>query len=938
MPQSVGYKGSKNFGEFIVDSLKQVADWIIGLNSYLLRIVIVGWTAVIENIVLDGIFDLITGTGVIAEDESQNKSWLERKISDFGVKIETAQRRLDNKTTVTVENMVYNQVPFLDANIFNLEEAGGEKIQKGSVLEIIRTNVAGWYYTFRIIGIAVMLVILIYLGFRLALFSVGEQKAIYKQMLVGWVVGFILLFVMHYIMIIVLQLNQSVVELLKPGTNGDIEYSMYETVRSMAYEIKASTGWAGTIMYIVLVYYAIRFLYVYLKRLFNIIILVVLSPLVAISYAVEKVNKKGKTKGDRFTNWLKDFTHTVAMQSIHALIYTVFIATVLKLTQVSVIGIILSFVCLNFMLDAEKIFSQIFGFGNGTKLGRGFLPKAITGGIVASKVGKYYGKYVKKVSTPVRKLGKDAANIALRPLDNAYLKSDKFKTLTQGKTKEQRDELYKKYVKKRNKSIKTAAKLTGTAVKGVAQAAITIPAFIVEPGAGIAMMSKAYGSYSSFNKSVKKIKGFKRPDKRKTYKLAWNYKSNYKQENVVREILKYLNWNGVNYTTNNGRIYVLDKNGIWKMLSSYRKLDPNTNNIFSKKQKESKYSDYRIANNEIVELLDENGEIIESPVSKTSRMANSTIHMAKDVVLTLSGFAFMEDLIEVADILEEDVDKSYQKVNVLNEALKEEDKLIDEYKDSIEKEQILVNTRGNTPFGERLREKQVEQFNNTVEKLITPIAFEYIKLAVDNYKKYSAEEVTERINEGVLENNDYKEIAKELNLVLESNGSDVRVDEDIFTDKVKLAVEATKQVVSDEEFSKKTRTKNRRKDKRKEYLSSPNSEENPNAPKQNRGGSQEDSNNQNTMFGQDVSNNSQNNMTVNDLISTIRNATAQVEVKQVEGATENHIKVANILNEMKETNKKAKKLTKKNIWKMDNILEKLKNNYMENESQTEVLQ
>ena len=205
---------------------------------------------------------------------------------------------------------------------------------------------------------------------------------------------------------------------------------------------------------------------------------------------------------------------------------------------------------------------------------------------------------------------------------------------------------------------------------------------------------------------------------------------------------------------------------------------------------------------------------------------------------------------------------------------------------------------------------------------------------MDNYKKYSDEEVTERINEGVLENNDYKEIAKELNIVLESNGSDVRVDEDIFTDKIKLAVEATKQEVNEEEFSKKTRTKYRRKDKNNEYFNSPNSEENPNAPKPNRGGSQENYNNQNTMFGQNIPNNLQNKMTVDDLISIIRNTTSQADVKQVEGATENHIKIANILNEMKETNKNAKKLTKKNIWKIDNILEKLKNNYYEENQET----
>ncbi len=60
------------------------------------------------------------------------------------------------------------------------------------------------------------------------------------------------------------------------------------------------------IMYIVLVYYSIRFLVMYFKRFLTVIILAIMSPFVAVAYALEKVNKNGKG-GEIYGNWFKDF-------------------------------------------------------------------------------------------------------------------------------------------------------------------------------------------------------------------------------------------------------------------------------------------------------------------------------------------------------------------------------------------------------------------------------------------------------------------------------------------------------------------------------------------------------------------------------------------------------------------------------------------------------
>ena len=98
----------------------------------------------------------------------------------------------------------------------------------------------------------------------------------------------------------------------------------------------------------------------YFKRFLTVIILAIMSPFVAVAYALEKVNKNGKG-GEIYGNWFKDFLYSVMIQSIHALIYTLFISIILKLTEASLLGILLSFIFLGFMVRIDKVVRRIFG-------------------------------------------------------------------------------------------------------------------------------------------------------------------------------------------------------------------------------------------------------------------------------------------------------------------------------------------------------------------------------------------------------------------------------------------------------------------------------------------------------------------------------------------------------------------------------------------------
>lgn len=233
---------------------------------------------------------------------------------------------------------------------------------------VVRGNVAKWYQIFRYIAIAIMLIILVVLAIRLAFASLAPKKALYKKMLIDWLVCFILLFFSHYFMILIQYLNESLIKIFKifsDTINTGGKYNLYETVKSRAYDIKFTVGFSGMILYITLVYLTIKYAYIYSKRFILLVILTIIAPITMLFYSVQKI-LTGKSKV--FTKWMEEYAINVLLQAIHALTYTVFVGTALKLTETSLIGFVLSFVFLNFMSKADKLFRRIFKFSDGSSM------------------------------------------------------------------------------------------------------------------------------------------------------------------------------------------------------------------------------------------------------------------------------------------------------------------------------------------------------------------------------------------------------------------------------------------------------------------------------------------------------------------------------------------------------------------------------------------
>lgn len=216
----------------------------------------------------------------------------------------------------TVYDAVFNKVDVFDANyLLNTNNTNNIHVK-------IKEQVAIWYNAVRTIAIALSLCVLIYVGIRMAISTVSEDKAKYKKMLIGWLQGFILIFVMHYIILFSTIVANALLDLIKLiPVSGEAETNIFWiTVNKML----TAVGWdsvATSIVYWVMVFYQVKFFFLYAKRMLSVAFLIIISPLITVTYPIDKL---GDGKAQAFGTWFQEFEVNMLIQPLHALLYAMF--------------------------------------------------------------------------------------------------------------------------------------------------------------------------------------------------------------------------------------------------------------------------------------------------------------------------------------------------------------------------------------------------------------------------------------------------------------------------------------------------------------------------------------------------------------------------------------------------------------------------------------
>ena len=206
---------------------------------------------------------------------------------------------------ITPFDILFNKVQLFDINFFDIKTSGTEA---ESLVNQIRLGVAGWYYALRSISAAILLCILIYVGIRMAITTIASDKAMYKKMLVDWVASMLLLFLMHYIMIFTINVNNTIINALSAGIDSAKIEQIYEVVKTMALDPWDLNGLAATAIYCMLVWQTLGLVFAYFNRLLKLAFLTIIAPLVTITYSLDKM---GDGKSQALNTWLKEFIYTI---------------------------------------------------------------------------------------------------------------------------------------------------------------------------------------------------------------------------------------------------------------------------------------------------------------------------------------------------------------------------------------------------------------------------------------------------------------------------------------------------------------------------------------------------------------------------------------------------------------------------------------------------
>lgn len=119
-----------------------------------------------------------------------------------------------------LDDAYYTKLGIFDINFFANKEIKSDTVVSS---ELLSGAVGMVYKSLRNLCMVLMLLVLLYIGIRIIISSAAESQSKYKQMLVDWLVGFCLLFIMHYIMSFIVNVNYIIVDMLK-NDEGDSYY------------------------------------------------------------------------------------------------------------------------------------------------------------------------------------------------------------------------------------------------------------------------------------------------------------------------------------------------------------------------------------------------------------------------------------------------------------------------------------------------------------------------------------------------------------------------------------------------------------------------------------------------------------------------------------------------------------------------------------------
>lgn len=446
-PFQVSYAGGVL--DALGEAVSSLASGLVGILTWVPRATLLG--------VVGGLHILVSGLAQIGKVETFNSGGI---------------AAVGENLTITPFHIFFNKIEMIDINFFDFNTTD-------SPMGEFRAAVAAWYYTMRAIAAMALAVILVYIGIRMALSTVAQERALYKKMLVDWLTSLALLFFLHYIMIFVLMINDALVSAMASMVQATDMDNFIANLVDVAIGLVPDSvllSFVAIGVYAMIVFQTLSFLLTYIKRMLNIGFLMIIAPLITITYSIDKI---GDGKAQALNTWLKEFIYNVLIQPFHCILFLSFAQIAYQLLSKDMSGngssiarAILAVLCVQYIKTGEELVKQIFGFkqaGSLATMAAG-TAMAMTAMNQAGNVAKKAGGAAAGAKNFIAKNpeARKALNAVKRNL-SASREAKKAADAVVGKKTKSNKADYKKKVKEEKENYKKTGNVSEDSQKAIAQ-------------------------------------------------------------------------------------------------------------------------------------------------------------------------------------------------------------------------------------------------------------------------------------------------------------------------------------------------------------------------------------------------------------------------------------------------------------------------------------
>ena len=259
----------------------------------------------------------------------------------------------------SVNSLVFGEYLLFNANINQTNKELNPDIEPTGIsnaMDSLKDLVVTWFQILRYFSIALIIILLIFTGLRLAVSDMAEDRARYKKVLKAWFVGLLFIGTLPYIISIINTIYELLMDIfwnarvsLEEAGYSSFESGLFLECLNGTAETGGLTSAAYFIEFAAFIIMDYIFAGKYLMRLFRIFMLVVLSPVYGILHIFDVI--KG---GDgHIGEWLTKYSINIFIQPLHALLYLTFMFAA---SNIVISAPLLAILFLWMLFRAEKIF------------------------------------------------------------------------------------------------------------------------------------------------------------------------------------------------------------------------------------------------------------------------------------------------------------------------------------------------------------------------------------------------------------------------------------------------------------------------------------------------------------------------------------------------------------------------------------------------------